>query len=68
MNHEQGTSSTPERPDKPLVVKCEYNSHRRRLNFESARLCTYDHFKKKVLTLFVIALTLNCCLLDRGPF
>ncbi|KAH9975696.1 hypothetical protein BGW80DRAFT_1457279 [Lactifluus volemus] len=42
-----------ERPDKPLVVKCEYNTRRQKLIFKSARFCTYDGLKDQVLPLLV---------------
>lgn len=38
-------------PDKPLTVKCklEHNSRRQKLTFQTARNCTYDGLKDKVL-------------------
>lgn len=68
MNYESGPSSSSlgaERPDKPLVVKCEYNARQHKLTFKSARFCTYDGLREKVLPLFVIPHTLKCYLLDR---
>ncbi|KAH9977511.1 hypothetical protein BJV74DRAFT_888403 [Russula compacta] len=35
-------------PDKPLVVKCKYNTHRQKLTFQSARNCTYDGLQQKI--------------------
>jgi hypothetical protein len=68
MNYEPGiaSSSTTERPDKPLVVKCEYNTRRQKLIFKSARFCTYDGLKDQVLPLLVVTLELKYCFfLDR---
>ncbi|KAI0272304.1 hypothetical protein BC834DRAFT_817427 [Gloeopeniophorella convolvens] len=37
-----------ERPQKPLVVKCDYNSRTNKLSFESAQNCTYDGLVEKI--------------------
>ncbi|KAI0251773.1 hypothetical protein BJV78DRAFT_407146 [Lactifluus subvellereus] len=58
MNHESGPSSSSlgsERPDKPLAVKCEYNSYHQKLTFKSARFCTYDGLKEKIEERFDLA-------------
>jgi hypothetical protein len=67
MNYEPGvaSSSSTERPDKPLVVKCEYNTRRQKLIFKSARFCTYDGLKDQVLPLLVVALALKHRFSDR---
>jgi hypothetical protein len=68
MDYEQGTLSSSERPDKPLVMRSEYNAHHQKLSFKSARFCTYGCLKEKVLSLspLVIALVLAYCFLVRA--
>jgi hypothetical protein len=37
-----------DRPDRPLVVKCNFDRHSKKINFPSARNCSYHVLKKKV--------------------
>jgi hypothetical protein len=51
MSDGPSTFSTPSGstvPDKPLTVKCNFNSRRGKLTFQSARNCSYDGLKEKV--------------------
>jgi hypothetical protein len=52
-------------PDKPLVVKCKFNSWTQKLSFRSARNCTYDMLQEKVLPSLNIPLMLKQHLLDQ---
>ncbi|KAI0306089.1 hypothetical protein B0F90DRAFT_1695946 [Multifurca ochricompacta] len=57
MSYEPGFSSSSsgsERPDRPLVVKCDYNSQLQKLSFNSARNCTYDGLKEKIEKRFAL--------------
>jgi hypothetical protein len=52
MSNELGPmlyASKSERIDKPLVVKCDYNTKRHDLIFGSARDCSCDELRAKVL-------------------
>ncbi|KAH8984040.1 hypothetical protein EDB92DRAFT_1951101 [Lactarius akahatsu] len=44
-----------ERPDKPLVVKCDHNARRQKLSFPSARYCSYDGLKEKIEKHFTLS-------------
>jgi hypothetical protein len=47
-------------PDKPLVVKCNYNSRLSKLSFRSARNCSYHGLQEKVpSSLLTISLMLK---------
>ncbi|KAL1696785.1 hypothetical protein GGG16DRAFT_85260 [Schizophyllum commune] len=37
-----------DRPDKPLVVKCAFDTWHKRISFNSARNCTYNVLRRKV--------------------
>ncbi|KAL4245861.1 hypothetical protein ABKN59_008801 [Abortiporus biennis] len=39
---------TESRPDKPLVVKCNYDGVNKRITFSSSKTCTYDLLKHRV--------------------
>ncbi|KAI9464416.1 hypothetical protein BJY52DRAFT_1397082 [Lactarius psammicola] len=55
MSYEPGSSFVAERPDKPLVVKCDYNTRRQKLSFTSARFCSYDRLKEKIEKNFALS-------------
>ena len=42
--------SVESRPDKPLVVKCNYEGISRRITFNSSRTCSFDFLKHRVCT------------------
>lgn len=42
-------------PDKPLIVKCNYNTRRSKLSFRSARNCSYDGLQEKITKHFGLA-------------
>lgn len=52
-------------PDKQLVVKCKYNTHRQKLTFQSARNCTYAGLQEKVLSYLFTPHILNHRLSDQ---
>ncbi|KAH9056729.1 hypothetical protein EDB87DRAFT_1779625 [Lactarius vividus] len=55
MSYEPGSSFVSERPDKPLVVKCDYNARRQKLSFTSARSCSYHGLKEKIEKHFALS-------------
>ncbi|KAH9172964.1 hypothetical protein EDB89DRAFT_2069194 [Lactarius sanguifluus] len=55
MSYEPGSPFVSERPDKPLVVKCDYNARRQKLSFTSARYCSYDGLKEKIEKHFALS-------------
>ncbi|KAI0686673.1 hypothetical protein BC835DRAFT_1379084 [Cytidiella melzeri] len=42
------------RPDKPLVVKCNYEGVNKRITFGSSRICTYDLLRHRVEQCFAV--------------
>ncbi|KAF8493233.1 hypothetical protein F5888DRAFT_1806331 [Russula emetica] len=42
-------------PDKPLVVKCNYNTRKSKLSFRTARTCTYDGLEEQITKHFQLA-------------
>lgn len=42
-------------PDKPLIVKCTYDRWHKRINFNSARNCSYDVLRHKVEECFSLS-------------
>ena len=59
MSYEPNSYVMPDRPDKPLVVKCDYNTRRQKLSFTSARYCSYERLKEKVLPFLVVPFILK---------
>ena len=47
--------SAEARPDKPLVVKCNYEGVNKRITFSSSRTCTFDLLKHRVRALLMFA-------------
>ena len=44
----RGATTMQGRPDKPLVVKCAFDTWHKRISFNSARNCTYNVLRRKV--------------------
>jgi hypothetical protein len=66
MSYEPSSYVMSDRPDKPLVVKCDYNTRRQKLSFTSARFCSYERLKEKVLLSLVVPFILKTLIpLDR---
>ncbi|GJE98059.1 ZZ-type zinc finger-containing protein [Phanerochaete sordida] len=49
--------SAEARPDKPLVVKCNYEGVNKRITFSSSRTCTFDLLKHRVEQCFSLSQT-----------
>ncbi|KIP04529.1 hypothetical protein PHLGIDRAFT_129451 [Phlebiopsis gigantea 11061_1 CR5-6] len=49
--------SAESRPDKPLVVKCNYEGVNKRITFSSSRTCTFDLLKHRVEESFSLSPT-----------
>ncbi|EKM50674.1 uncharacterized protein PHACADRAFT_178406, partial [Phanerochaete carnosa HHB-10118-sp] len=49
--------SAETRPDKPLVVKCNYEGLNKRITFSSSRTCTFDLLKHRVEQCFSLSQT-----------
>ncbi|KAJ3559617.1 hypothetical protein NM688_g233 [Phlebia brevispora] len=49
--------ATESRPDKPLIVKCNYENVNKRITFSSSRTCNYDLLKHRVEQCFSLKAT-----------
>ncbi|KAI6024406.1 hypothetical protein EDC04DRAFT_2574197, partial [Pisolithus marmoratus] len=45
------------RPDKPLLVKCAFDSWNKRISFASARNCSYDLLRERIEQCFSLSAT-----------
>ncbi|KAI0079350.1 hypothetical protein K474DRAFT_1659161 [Panus rudis PR-1116 ss-1] len=50
-------SWTESRPDKPLVVKCNFDGLVKRITFSSSRTCTFDALKHRIEQCFALSAT-----------